>query len=224
MTNKTDSGELFRLLKQGCNELGIDLKDEAAKKFLMYLKELQSWNRTTNLTAITDEKDIIIRHFLDSLTILPIIQKSAQGALKLLDIGAGAGFPGIPLKVAEPRLDVTLVESREKKVFFMRHIIRTLGLGMAIRAVAGRAGETAFNEKYGNSFDIVTSRAFTNLKDFLKIALPVCAPGGRVIAIKGPSADKELLSVNGVAGPEVIKVKVPFEKRTNTLVVFTKPV
>ncbi|TAN63053.1 16S rRNA (guanine(527)-N(7))-methyltransferase RsmG [bacterium] len=223
MPNTPDKTMLKELLKEGCIELGIDLTDEMAEKFMRYLNELKTWNKTINLTSVINEKDIVIRHFLDSLTILPIIIKAdSVKPVKLLDIGSGAGFPGIPLKIACPRLDVTLVESRKKKVYFMRHIIRSLGLGMAIKALDERAEGNEFISAHTGSFDIVTSRAFSSLEDFLNVAMPLCAPLGRIIAIKGPAVDNELIRVQGLSVLEIIKVKVPFEDRTNSLVVFTK--
>jgi 16S rRNA (guanine527-N7)-methyltransferase len=152
------------------------------------------------------------------MTVYPFVSHSKR----ILDIGSGAGFPGIPLKIAYPRLDVTLIESRKKKVYFMRHIIRSLGLGMAIKALDERAESVAFTKTHANTFDIVTSRAFSSLKDFLNVALPLCAPLGRIIAIKGPAVDNELIKVPGLSAPEITKIKVPFEARTNSLVIFTK--
>ncbi|MEK7828169.1 MAG: 16S rRNA (guanine(527)-N(7))-methyltransferase RsmG, partial [Deltaproteobacteria bacterium] len=117
MTNE----EQKNILMAGGKELGLAIGDKELSSFLSYLKELKEWNKKINLTAITDDKDIIIRHFLDSLTLASFL----SGKETLLDIGSGAGFPGIPLNIVIPDLKITLMDSVNKKVIFMRHIIRT---------------------------------------------------------------------------------------------------
>ncbi|MBI5492316.1 MAG: 16S rRNA (guanine(527)-N(7))-methyltransferase RsmG [Deltaproteobacteria bacterium] len=212
--------ELKNILKNGALELGVTLSEVDLGQFITYLKELQAWNRKINLTSIESDKEIVIRHFLDSLTTLPFVKDSKR----LLDIGSGAGFPGIPLKIAAPLLEVTLLDSVEKKVHFMRHIIRTLGL-KGIEATYGRAEDPKIIERYGSLFDCVISRAFAELGKFLELSLPFVAKGGSIIAIKGPAFDRELEEaryVSGVEGPEIHEIKVPFEDRKNVLVIFRK--
>lgn len=212
--------ELKNILKNGAFELGITLSEVNLGLFITYLKELQAWNRKINLTSIESDREIVIRHFLDSLTPLPFVKDSKR----LLDIGSGAGFPGIPLKIAAPQLEVTLLDSVEKKVHFMRHIIRTLGL-KGIEATYGRAEDPKIIERYGSLFDCVISRAFAELGKLLELSLPFVAKGGSIIAIKGPAFDRELeeaRGVRGVEGPEIHEIKVPFEDRKNVLVIFRK--
>src|SRR3990172_708670 len=129
MTDK----KLLEILQQGSLELGVSLSYAQLASFLKYLRELQAWNKKINLTSITEEKDIIIKHFLDSLTSARFL----PGVDTLLDIGSGGGFPGLPLKIAIPSLKITLMDSVEKKVHFIRHIIRTLDLKGA-DAISGR--------------------------------------------------------------------------------------
>lgn len=209
------------VLSEGATELGIDLTKEGLEGFAKYLRELKIWNKKMNLTSVDNDRDIIVRHFLDSLTIAGLL----SGGERVLDLGAGAGFPGIPLKIALPSIDLVLVDSVEKKVHFMRHIIRTLGLKAGIEAVPGRVGDAALIEKYGNAFDAVISRAFTALSGFITAGLPFLKTGGRIIAMKGPSVDEEIReasSIKGIAGLRVVKVKVPFEGRVNSIIICEK--
>ncbi|MBI5563018.1 MAG: 16S rRNA (guanine(527)-N(7))-methyltransferase RsmG [Deltaproteobacteria bacterium] len=209
------------MLTKGATGLGVELPAQAIERFLLYMKELKAWNRRINLTAIDDDSAIITRHFLDSLLPAPYL----KDATTLLDIGAGAGFPGIPLKIAMPGLNVTLVDSVTKKVMFMRHVCRTLGLGKDIEAVSARVEDKAVLAKYGASFDAVISRAFSGLGAFLEAAMPYVRPGGLIIAMKGPRAGEELAEAAGVKGvgqPEPHEAAVPFTGRRTTLVIFRK--
>jgi len=190
---------------------------------MVYLAELKVWNSRMNLTAIETDEDVVTRHFLDSLTPYRLI----TGATRLLDAGTGAGFPGIPLKLVKPDLRVTLLDSVTKKVLFMRHIIRTLGLGPDIEAVAARLEDKAVVKKYAGAFDCVISRAFTNLPDFVEMGLPYLAPGGMLIAMKGPKAKEELVTVDldacGLVYDSTHEVEVPFTDRCTSLIVFRRP-
>lgn len=165
--------------------LGIPLSPDHVKKFGIYLEELKAWNKRFNLTAIKNDEGIVIKHFVDSLTPLKFIKPGST----LLDIGSGAGFPGIPLKIMEPSLKVTLLDSVNKKVTFMRHIIEALEL-TGIEAIHARAEELAKTRK--GAYDVVISRALTNLSDFIKIGEPFMRPDGRLIAMKGKNVGKEL--------------------------------
>lgn len=212
--------QLIEILEKGSVELGISLTEGQTKAFIKYLRELQSWNKKINLTSITGEKEIIIRHFLDSIT----LARHISGLDSLLDIGSGAGFPGLPLKIALPSLKVTMLDTVEKKVHFVRHIIRTLGLKDAI-ALSGRVEAPELLERLSSSFDCVTSRAFTELKAFVALAAPYLRPKGVILAMKGPAVEEELREtgpVEGFSAPEVIRIEVPFSGRTTSLVLLRK--
>lgn len=212
--------ELTNILKTGAAELGITIGEKETALFLQYLSELKEWNKKINLTAITDDKDIIIRHFLDSLTLAPFL----SGKETLLDIGSGAGFPGIPLNIVIPDLKVTLMDSVNKKVIFMRHIIRTIGL-KNIEAVQARAEDKETITRFAACFDVVTSRAFAGLGSFLDIALPYAKNGGALISVKGPKWMEELKGLKGLKGIEVAQIKeirLPFSDVTTTILVFKK--
>ncbi|HLC17795.1 MAG TPA: 16S rRNA (guanine(527)-N(7))-methyltransferase RsmG [Thermodesulfobacteriota bacterium] len=209
--------ELKDILRQGALELGVELDEGAIEKFRVYLRELTTWNKKINLTSIADEREIVIRHFLDSLTPWRILKDS--GCRTLLDIGSGAGFPGIPLKIAEPGLEVVLMDAVEKKVNFTRHVIRTLALS-GIRAEKARVEDPGFIRKYGGHFDCVISRAFSGLKKFIHIAEPLCREGGLIVAIKGPGAADELKELK--KAPEIREIRLPFSDRTTVILSFKK--
>ena len=141
---------------------------------------------------------------------------------KVLDIGSGAGFPGLVLKIADPSLEVTLLDSREKRVFFLRHVLRTLGLGEGISAIHGRA--EALLPGYANAFDCVVSRAFSALSTFLALAGPYTRQGGFIIAMKGPRGreEAEAIEVNGLEGPRIEGVTLPFDGRKGFFIIFKK--
>lgn len=188
------------LLTSQCAEIGISLKKEDEARFDTYLRELKAWNEKINLTAIKEDQDIIIKHFLDSMTPVKFIKHGSA----LLDIGSGAGFPGIPLKIAEPSLKVTLLDSVNKKVTFMKHIIAELGL-TGIEAVHSRAEELATTKK--GSYDVVISRALTNLSDFVKLGEPFLKPDGILIAMKGSRANEEVKEAAKVLGQKKMRVR-----------------
>lgn len=212
--------ELSEILKKGALELGVDLTDTQTESFLRYLRELQTWNRKINLTTITEDRDIIIRHFLDSLTPVRLL----SGVESLLDIGAGGGFPGLPLKIALPSIKITLMDSVEKKVNFIRHISRTLGL-KDVGAISGRVESPDIVYKLSGTFDCVTSRAFAELEAFVSLGAPYVKPGGILLALKGPMVETEIKAmgvVNGFSAPEVHHIEVPFSGRTTILVIMRK--
>ncbi len=189
------------ILRQGLELMGLaSYVDTAGRaRLLYYVNELKKWNRKMNLIARqADDLQIIENHFLDSLTLLPLIQSwSDSGATPLLpallDIGTGAGFPGLVLKAACHELAVTLVEPREKRVSFLKHIIRQLQLD-SVTVVHGRidAGHGRPTGLVPGTYDIITSRALTDIATFLEMAAPYCSPAGRVVCMKGPQGLEEV--------------------------------
>src|SRR5438132_2102852 len=154
----------------GVRQLGLDDARLATvvEQFLRYRQELLDWNTRINLTAITDPEEVLIKHFLDSLSLLSVYDKPRA---RLLDIGSGAGFPGLPLKIVRPQWEVVLLEATGKKVTFLQHMIETLQLE-GVEAVHGRAEELAHNEAFRASFDVVTARAVASLPTLLEYAAP----------------------------------------------------
>jgi 16S rRNA (guanine527-N7)-methyltransferase len=148
--------------------------------------ELLRWNRRRNLTAITDRDEALEKHLVDSLTLLPF----ARRATHLLDIGSGAGFPSLPLKIACPALEVVSVDAVGKKIDFQRHVVRSLGLS-GFTALHERVEALVLQQKYRASFDLVTARALCPLDELVALAEPLLAPGGRLVAMKGPEGHHE---------------------------------
>ena len=181
------SKELDGVLREGARAVGVSLSREMIQKFLVYLKELKEWNQKANLTSIKEDNAIIIKHFIDSLSLVPYLPFEAS----LLDMGSGAGFPGIPIKIAKPSLKVTLLEATRKKVNFQRHLVRILMLA-GICSVQGRAESLRHGNKSPPSFDIVTSRSFSRLEKFLTFGTPFVKKKGFLIAMKGKRAGEEL--------------------------------
>jgi 16S rRNA (guanine527-N7)-methyltransferase len=172
---------------EGLSQLGLTLSNQQLEQFLHYQQELLDWNTRFNLTAITDPEEVQIKHFLDSLSLLAAYDEPQT---HLLDIGSGAGFPGLPLKIVRPEWRVTLLEATGKKVTFLRHIIETLHLD-GIEALQGRAEELGHQATYRAQFDLVTARAVASLSALLEYSAPFCRVGGSlVLPKKGDLADE----------------------------------
>ncbi len=176
-----------KLLIEGSKAFGIQLDEKQVEAFDLYLTELLKWNQKINLTAIRSEKGIVLKHFLDSLSVFSYLSKTAS----LLDIGSGAGFPGIPLKIVHPSLEITLIDSVRKKIDFQRHIIRMLGL-KGMEAIHGRIQDKEILQSMTGRFDAVISRAFSDLQTLRLLAFPFLKKGGILLAMKG-ELDKEEL-------------------------------
>jgi len=176
------------LLRHGLQELGLaEIPGQACDDLLWFLEELQRWNRHHNLTAIDDIPSGVEKHLIDSLTLLPYL----DGSERLLDIGSGAGLPGLPLKIARPELDLLSIDRVAKKIRFQRHVIRQLGLKKAL-AIALRIEELAADPEYAGCFDVIVFRALGGLERFVPLALPCLAERGRFILMKGPEGLAEL--------------------------------
>jgi len=172
----------------GLHQLSLELNGLQLEQFLLYRQELLDWNTRINLTAITDPEEILIKHFLDSLSLLIAYDRPG---VRLLDIGSGAGFPGLVLKIVRPDWRVTLLEATGKKVTFLRHMIEILQLTGA-EAMHGRAEELAHQAEYRTSFDVVTARAVASLPTLLEYAAPFSRVGGQIILPKKGSLAEEL--------------------------------
>ena len=185
----------MKKLIEGAGKLGIEFNARQAKQFELYYRELIEWNKKMNLTAITDYSSIQVKHFLDSLTItLALSQEEMERPdFDIIDIGTGAGFPGVPLKIllSQPRL--VLIEPTTKKTAFLRHIIDKLELEN-IEILNSRAEEAAHLSPYREQFALVLSRAVASLPELVELTLPFCRIGGRFIAQKKGDIDEE---VNG---------------------------
>ena len=211
-----------RLLVEGAGVFGIHLGEEIVEAFDLFLKELVKWNQKINLTAIRTEKEIITKHFLDSLSVHPCLTQCSS----LLDIGSGPGFPGIPLKMVDPTLDITLIDSVRKKVDFQRHILRSLGL-KGIEAIHGRIEEKEILQRMAGRFDCAVSRAFSDLQTFLRLAYPFLKERGIALAMKGEWKKEETEGVmDGGRAPYQPRREVvfflPFSSLKRTILLFEK--
>ncbi len=196
-------------LDEGCRQLGLSLEEDRVDPLIAYLHLLRKWNRVFNLTAVRDERELVSRHLVDSLS----IAASIRGP-RIADIGSGAGLPGIPLGVMRGDWQFVLVDSNSKKTRFLNQVILELGLSN-LEVVHSRV--EAFRPQQG--FDTVVSRAFSSLADFWRMAGHLIVPGGRLVAMKGRRPDEELAQLpDGVAAETRVLVSaVPDERHVVVL-------
>jgi len=164
-----------------------NLSKEQLEKFKVYYKSLIEWNEKINLTAITDESEVITKHFADSLSILKYIKNNS----KVIDVGTGAGFPGIPLKIANESLKITLLDSLNKRILFLDEVIKELNL-KDINTIHGRAEEVAHDKDHREQYDIAVCRAVAKLNVLAEYMLPYLKVGGTFICMKGPNINEEI--------------------------------
>ncbi len=210
------------LLFQGGKTFGINLDEKTIEGFERYLKELLKWNRKINLTAIRTEKEVVLKHFIDSFSVYPYLDQRSS----VLDIGSGAGFPGIPLKMVQPSLEMTLIDSVRKKVDFQRHIIRVLDL-KGTEAIHGRVQDKRILEDLKGRFDVILSRAFSDLRTFLMLASPFLKERGVAIAMKGALDHKEKDALTEAEESpyrleKSISLTLPFSSFKRTILLFEK--
>ncbi len=183
-----ESPEWAQLLDEGAKSMDMSLDRSQIAQFAAHATELMTWNRTTNLTAITDPVEVAVKHFLDTLPVSPLLPSGSW----LLDIGSGGGFPGIPLKTLRPDLHVMLIDASRKKVSFQKHIISMLGLE-DVEARHARAEELKEELRpESRRYDVIVSKAISRLDRFLDQAVPILGRPGMVIAMKGRSVDTEV--------------------------------
>ena len=193
-------------LKEALETFGLTGDDELIGKFEKYMESVLSWNGKVNLTAITDRSEFITKHFIDSLCCLD--HQQFQDAKTVIDIGTGAGFPGLPLAIVSPDKEFLLVDSLNKRIKILNEIIEELGLEN-VRAVHGRAEELARRKEYREKFDICVSRAVSRLSVLSEYCLPFIRKNGWLIAYKGPDADHEVEDASkalGILGGKVMEI------------------
>ncbi len=226
----------MKSLSEAARNMGFALALAHQRMFQTYYEELIAWNQRFNLTAVTDYEHVQIRHFLDSLSCLLAVGSSKGGrwwpgvpapGLRVIDVGSGAGFPGLPLKILYPRLDLTLLEATGKKAEFLKHMVTHLEMSK-VAVIHGRAEELGQDEAHRESYDLVLARAVADLPVLVEYLLPLCRLGGRCIAQKGNSAHEELtmaqyaISLLGGEVHYVVPVELPGLAETRYLVVINK--
>ena len=180
--------EIRELFKKGLHELGIAFSEEQIHAFMVFLEELKKWNRVYNLTGIGDDKDIVIKHFLDSLLYLKALP---EGAIRVADIGSGAGFPGLPVKIIRPEIELYLIEPSGKKTAFLRHITNKIGLDR-IEVIEKRVEEVNFGRELPFPVDAAVTRALFSIREFLKRSSHIVKQDGILILSKGPKVSEEI--------------------------------
>ena len=215
----------MQLLTDSADKLGIRLTETQIEKFRIYCDELIKWNERFNLTAITERDQILLKHFLDSLAVLLVWR--ADGGLAVVDIGAGAGFPGIPLKIVCPDIRLTLIEATGRKVEFLQHLISLLELERTT-AIHGRAEELGRQAAHREQYDLVLARAVAALPELLEYGLPFAALGGTMLAHKGAAAHREVhesgkaLAILGGRLERLVPVELPGVTEERQMIVIRK--
>lgn len=181
----------MNFLSEGAKQLGITLDSSQLERFGLYYCELVDWNNRFNLTAITDIESVQVKHFLDSFTLISTIKNKASTICRIIDVGSGAGFPGIPIKIVMPDIKMILLEATAKKVLFLQHIVKQMDL-QDIEVINLRAEEAAQKPEYREHFDIAVSRAVAELAVLAELTLPFCKVGGCVIAQKKGDVQLEI--------------------------------
>ena len=219
------------ILESHSNEISVPLSAEEIRAFQIYATMLKEKNKVMNLTAVDDDKGIAMKHFIDSLTLCPYIreeEKKAKGgkALTFIDVGTGAGFPGLPVKISCPELSVTLMDSLEKRLNFLNEVITALGL-KDCSTVHSRAEDAGRNKKFREKYDIVTARAVAKLSVLAEYCLPLVKVGGVFLAMKSHSEEEETEASKAIAllGGTIEKsdtFKLPGTDMERTIIVVRK--
>ncbi len=216
--------DLSKLIR-GLETLNFDISEGQLKKFDTYVSLLLEWNEKMNLTAIVDPEDIMVEHFLDSISILKEIDIGQNSYV--IDVGTGAGFPGIPIKIMRPDIKIVLMDSLRKRTEFLEALKDELDL-MDVEIIHSRAEDLGRNEGYREQFDIALSRAVASLNILSEYCLPFVKVGGTFVSYKGPAAHEELsnahraIKVLGNGKPQIKKVEVPYSPKTHNLICIQK--
>ncbi len=211
-------------LRQGAAELGVELSASQVEQFSQYGDFLLEYNEKVNLTAITDEDEVAVKHFVDCLTAVKAIE--LRDGERLIDVGTGAGFPAVPLLILKPTLHVTLLDSLQKRLTFLEQLLQKLGL--KARLTHGRAEDTARVAGEREHYDLVVSRAVAQLSILAELCLPFAKVGGEFLAMKGPAVGEELrtgkraIETLGGKVERVVELRLPLSEEQRSLVVMKK--
>jgi 16S rRNA (guanine527-N7)-methyltransferase len=211
------------LLIKGSKKMGISLSDKQIDDLISYSELLKEWNKKMNLTAIIDDEGIAVKHFLDSMT--AICTQKVQG--RVIDVGTGAGFPGMVLKIVKPDISLTLLDSLKKRLVFLENVKEKLKEN-DIELVHSRAEDGGQNRLYREKFDTAVSRAVANMTTLCEWCLPFVKVGGYFLALKGPAADEELnaakktISILGGRIEDVFEAEIPFSDLKHRIIIIKK--
>lgn len=222
---------MSKIFEQRAADLGIVLTDEMKEQFSKYYSILVEWNKVMNLTGITEYEEVYEKHFLDSICIVKAFSEKNvlpfHDNIKVIDVGTGAGFPGIPLKIVFPDIEVTLLDSLNKRINFLNRVIEELSLSK-IATVHGRAEDYARNSKFRSQYDLCVSRAVANLSVLSEYCIPFLKVGGSFISYKSGEVDEELnqaekaLSLLGGETESVLKFNIPETDIKRSFVIINK--
>ena len=218
-----DKKIFFEKMQENSKVLGFNFSVEQLEKFYKYMNLLIEWNEKMNLTAITEPNDIILKHFIDSIT----INKYIENSVKVVDVGTGAGFPGIPLSIIRPDLQITVVDSLNKRLIFLQEIKKELEL-KNIDIVHARAEEFGQNKNYRETFDIATSRAVANLSTLSEYLVPLVKIKGKCVCMKASDAEEEIKQAENavnILGGKIVKVEkfnLPNSDIGRTIIIINK--
>lgn len=213
------------ILKKGIEDLGLKCNDETIDKFSKYREILVEWNQKMNLTGIEEEKEVYIKHFLDSVA--AVKKGYIKDGMSIIDVGTGAGFPGLPLRICLENSKVTLLDSLNKRINFLSEVCTNINID-DIELIHGRAEDFGKDEKYREQYDIATARAVAGLPILMEFCVPFIKVGGYFVCLKGPNADTELeesrkaMEVLGLEFVEKIDVELPEIELKHNIVVFKK--
>jgi len=215
----------YDLMNAACENIGLSFDEDKYNKFMQYKDMIQEWNQKINLTAITEDSEIIKKHFIDSIKIFKY--ENLKNAKRIIDVGTGGGFPGIPMKIMFPDMEVVLLDSLNKRINFLNEVIGKLGLEKAT-TIHGRAEDFAREPIYRESFDVVVSRAVANLTTLSELCIPYVKVGGSFVAMKGPAIDEEIKEAQkaiGILGGKIsslIEVEIEESDLNHNLVIINK--
>ncbi|AAK81652.1 16S rRNA (guanine527-N7)-methyltransferase [Clostridium acetobutylicum] len=215
----------FDIMSLECKKIGIEFTEEKYGKFMRYKELLQEWNKVMNLTSIVDDEEIVKKHFIDSIKIFEC--EHIVKAKRIIDVGTGAGFPGLPIAIMNDDIEVVLLDSLQKRVNFLNEVIKELNL-KNISTVHGRAEDFGVDKDYREKFDVAVSRAVANMAVLSEFCLPFARVGGYLVALKGPgindeiSTAKKAIKVLGGTLDKVINVEFENEDFQHNLVVIKK--